>query len=299
VEKILDNLRRAFKDENDLLELVEDALRFSRLEWDIWTGEKETNQRRKTLQQMYLLAIGEVQSRDQTQDLLTSRRFQKKEKQSENLIRLLLVIANDARTLIIKLANRLSLMKILGDLPPIQRETLYYELLAKITLTIYAPLAERLGIWALKSELEDISFRLLEPEKYIQITQGRSRKMDGEKSYITSIIIPTVRDALKQEGIEAEITGREKQIYSIYQKMKAKQMTLEETNDLWGIRIIVDKEVDCYKALGVLFSRWQPVTDIYGGKAGRDWIANPKENKYQSIHTTIYFKQSEETPLIL
>jgi GTP diphosphokinase / guanosine-3',5'-bis(diphosphate) 3'-diphosphatase len=179
VEKILDNLRRAFKYENDLLELVEDALRFSRLEWDIWTGEKETNQRRKTLQQMYLLAIGEVQSRDQTQDLLTSRRFQKKEKQSENLIRLLLVIANDARTLIIKLANRLSLMKILGDLPPIQRETLHYELLAKITLTIYAPLAERLGIWALKSELEDISFRLLEPEKYIQIAQGRSQKMDG------------------------------------------------------------------------------------------------------------------------
>jgi GTP pyrophosphokinase len=204
-----------------------------------------------------------------------------------------LVAATDYRALIIKLADRLYLMKLLKDLPLAQRESLHYTLLAKITLAVYAPLADRLGIWQLKPELEDLSFRLLEPQKYIAIAKEFDQKKHERKLYITHIVIPALREKLEAFGVQAEISGRAKHIYSIYQKMEAKQLTFDKINDLLGVRIVVDRQEDCYTAQAILHAFWQPVTDVYDGKAGRDWIAHPKENEYQSLHTTIYFQDKE------
>jgi GTP pyrophosphokinase len=296
IKSALDDLEKEFKGENELLELVKEVLRIGNLEWDIWSNipeQSESRERKEILHKMFLLAIGEAEQEDQAQDISRVAHFQKQEKQVENLIRMFLVAATDYRALIIKLADRLYLMKLLKDLPQAQRESLHYTQLAKITLAVYAPLADRLGIWQLKPELEDLSFRLLEPRKYLEIAREFDQKRHQRKLYITHVVIPALREKLEAFGIHAEISGRAKHIYSIYQKMEAKQLTFETINDLLGVRIIVESQEDCYEAQGILHAFWHPVTDVYDGKAGRDWIARPKENDYQSLHTTIYFQQKE------
>jgi len=236
---------------------------------------------------MFLLAIGEANSEDYGQDCSTAFHFQKRERQAENLIKMFLVAVNDTRALVIKLTDHRYLMERLRDLQPSERELLYYKQLARIALVIYAPLADRLGIWQLRSQLEDISFQLLQPKQYMKLTKELNDWGQEGEGFITNVIIPTIRTKLKENQIDASISGRAKHIYSIYRKMEAKQLTLDEMNDLLGIRIIVDQEETCYKALSVLFALGHPVTNPYNGKAGRDWIARPKDNGYQSLHTTI------------
>lgn len=289
-ENVLDALRKQFKDEDELLELVEEVLHLSQLEWDVWPTfleSHESRERKEILHKMYLLAIDEAKSEDQEHISLTVAHFQKREKQVENLVRMFLAAATDIRALIIKLADRLLFMRLLKDVSQTRKESLHYTLLAKITLAVYAPLADRLGMWQLKSELEDMSFRLLEPSKYKAIARQLADKKQEREDYIAHIV-PIVLNKLKEWGIEkAEISGRAKHIYSIHQKMEAKQLTFEQINDLLGIRIIVDAREECYDAQEIIHMYWPPMTDVYNGQPGRDWIAEPKANRYQSLHTTI------------
>lgn len=286
---VVDELKKIFKGEDELLELVEEVLQISRLEWGVWPPEQipyETKERREILQKMLLLATDEMNCQTPEQNPLTAIHFQKKEKQVENLIRMFLAAATDIRALVIKLVDRLFFIKNMKDLPPQQQQLMNYKVLAKITLSIYAPMADRLGMWPLKSRLEDMSFRLIEPHKYKTIGGFLATKKKEREDYIAQLI-PTIKNQLEAYGIEARIVGRAKHIYSIYKKMEAKQLTFDEINDLLGVRIIVDTNENCYNAQSILHEYWQPLTEVYDGKAGRDWIANPKENLYQSLHTTI------------
>lgn len=287
--KVLDVLRRNFRSEDELLRLVEEVLQISRLEWSMWPlgqVQKEARERREILQKMFLLAVDGVNNDDLPESSLVLIPFQKREKQLENLIRMFLAMATDIRALVIKLVDHLLFIKDLKNLSPSQQQSINYKLFAKIGISIYAPLADRLGMWRLKSELEDMSFRLLKPDKYMTIAKQLADKKEVRKQYIDQII-PIIRAKLVADRVEAEIYGRAKHIYSIYKKMESKQLTFNEINDLLGIRIIVDKEEDCYRVQSILHEHWQPITEVYDGKAGRDWIANPKENLYQSLHTTI------------
>jgi GTP diphosphokinase / guanosine-3',5'-bis(diphosphate) 3'-diphosphatase len=184
-------------------------------------------------------------------------------------------------------------MRLLKELPPHEQESIHCKLLAKISITIHASLADRLGMWRLKSDLEDMSFRLLNFNKYKEIAGQLAIRKQEREDYISHVIIPTLEKTLKEYGIKAEIQGRAKHIYSIYKKMEAKQLTFNEINDLLGVRIIVDAIDDCYLVQEIIHEFWSPDTEVYGGERGRDWIANPKENGYQSLHTTIFFEEKK------
>lgn len=291
--KVLDILRRNFRGENELLELVEEVLQISHLEEGILPPahtQNESSERKEILRKMFLLAVDETKNETISQISLTAVHFQKKERQLENLISMYLAAATDIRALVIKLVDRLYFIKFIKDLSPACQQAMNYKLLAKITLEIYAPLADRLGMWRLKSGLEDMSFRLLDPGKYRTIVDHLAAKKQERESYIAHII-PILKNELEAYGIEAQIFGRAKHIYSIYKKMEAKQLSFDEINDLLGVRIVVDKEEDCYNVQSILHEYWQPLTEAYDGKAGRDWIANPKDNLYQSLHTTILIEE--------
>ena len=290
LENKFSDLRNVFTDQKELLNLVEEMLRLDKLEWGVWTAplqEKEVSERRAILEKMFLLAIDETKCADQERGSIAALYFQKKEKQVENLIRMFLAEVTDIRAIVIKLFDRLLLIQILKYLTQNQRESIHSTLLAKTTLAIYAPLADRLGLWQLKSDLEDMSFRLLDMDTYKQIARHLALKKQQREDYISHTIIPTLEKTLRDYGLEVQIHGRAKHIYSIYKKMEAKQLTFNEINDLLGVRIIVDSIDDCYLVQDIIHEYWPPVTMVYDGERGRDWIAHSKENGYQSLHTTI------------
>lgn len=294
-EKNLADLKNVFKDQKELVNLVEEILRLNKLEWGVWTAtlQNEVSERRAILRKMFLLAIDDTKCENPESSSLAALHFQKKEKQVENLIRMFLAEVTDIRAIVIKLFDRLHLIQILKYMTQPQQELIYSTFLAKVTLAIYAPLADRLGLWQLKSDLEDMSFRLLDMDKYKQIARHLAIKKQEREDYINYVIIPAFEKALKEYGIEAEIHGRAKHIYSIYKKMEAKQLTFNEINDLLGVRIIVDTIDDCYLVQDIIHEDWDAVTEVYAGERGRDWIANPKENGYQSLHTTIFFEEKK------
>jgi GTP pyrophosphokinase len=199
--------------------------------------------------------------------------------QAENLRKMFLAMAEDVRVIIVKLADRLHNMRTLDFKPPDKRRRTAQE-----TMEIYAPLASRLGIWQLKWELEDLSFRHLEPERYREIASLVASKRATREQYVEQVET-ILQEELERHGIVAEVTGRAKHIYSIYQKMEkyAEQgKTFSEIYDLLALRVHVDTVAECYNALGAVHGLWHPLPNQFD-----DYIANPKESLYQSLHTTV------------
>jgi GTP pyrophosphokinase len=195
---------------------------------------------------------------------------------AESLRKLLLAMAEDVRVVLIKLADRLHNLRTLKYLPEDKQRRV-----ARETLDIYAPLANRLGIWQIKWELEDLSFRYLEPEDYKRVASFLDERRVDRERYINNAI-RIIRAEMTKAGINAEISGRPKHIYSIWKKMSRKHVAFDAVYDVRAIRVLVDKVQDCYAALGAIHTLWRHIPKEFD-----DYIATPKENMYQSIHTAV------------
>jgi GTP pyrophosphokinase len=197
---------------------------------------------------------------------------------SETLRKTFMAMGEDVRVVLIKLADRLHNMRTLGHMPEQKRHRIAQE-----TLDIFAPLANRLGIWQMKWELEDLSFRYINPEKYKEIaTNIAERRLDREREM--GDIIEHLNEIITQAGIEAEISGRPKHIYSIYRKMVRKGVPFDQVHDIRGVRIIVPDIPTGYSTLGVIHTHWRPIPGQFD-----DYIAGPKDNFYQSLHTSVLY----------
>ena len=198
------------------------------------------------------------------------------EQQAEDYRKMFLAMGKDIRVILIKLADRLHNMRTLKYL---RRDRQIAN--AKETMELYAPLANRLGLYSLKWELEDLSFKYLEPEEYHELVEGINKKREERLQFIEKIM-DDIRVELKKQKIDAEVTGRAKHLYSIYRKMKRDNKTLDQIYDLFALRILVNSIKDCYAALGVVHEMYSPMPGRF-----KDYIAVPKPNMYQSIHTTL------------
>jgi GTP pyrophosphokinase len=199
------------------------------------------------------------------------------QQQAENLRKMFLAMFDDPRVVLIKLADRLHNMRTLEGLPPEKQRRI-----ATQTLEIYAPLANRLGMWQMKGELEDLAFSFLNPEKYKELTTLLKETKASRDRYLKRVMAVLTRE-LNAAGIEVEIKGRVKHVYSLWQKMQRKNRPIEHIYDVLAVRIIVDTVKDCYAALGVIHSQWPPIPGEFD-----DYIARPKESMYQSLHTAVW-----------
>ena len=199
-----------------------------------------------------------------------------RKRQAETYRKLLLATAVDMRVILIKLADRVHNMETLEHVSTEQQQRI-----SKETLEIYAPIAHRLGIWSMMSRLEDLSFKYLLPDAYREIADLLNEKLEERQAYCQKMEV-TIQAEFKKHGIRANVRGRTKHIYSIYQKMHLKGTPFKDICDLVGLRVLVDDDWNCYNALGVLHLRWNYLPDRV-----RDWIGQPKKNGYQSLHTTI------------
>ena len=207
---------------------------------------------------------------------LTRIPYQSKEDaQVENLRKMFLAMAKDIRVIIIKLADRLHNMRTLASLPPAKQQSI-----ARETIEIYAPIAHRLGIWRVKWDLEDLALRYLDPEAYRDIAE-RVAKKRAEREDAVARVIDVLKDEFEKVGVKADTTGRPKHFYSIHKKM-LKGRDFSTIYDLTAVRVIVDSVKDCYGALGVVHAMWKPLPGRF-----KDYIAMPKPNMYQSLHTTV------------
>ncbi|MBM4331005.1 MAG: bifunctional (p)ppGpp synthetase/guanosine-3',5'-bis(diphosphate) 3'-pyrophosphohydrolase [Deltaproteobacteria bacterium] len=200
----------------------------------------------------------------------------REEQQAENFRKMLLAMAKDIRIVLIKLADRLHNMRTLEYLSPNNQVKIAQE-----TLDIYAPLANRLGIDRIKTELEDLSFRYLHSEEYQKLAREVAWKKEEREKYIQEVS-SIIAEKLSSYGLMGKVSGRPKHFYSIYRKMKAQNLEFEQVYDVIAFRIILDTVKDCYEALGIIHSLWKPVPGRF-----KDYIAMPKTNGYQSLHTTV------------
>lgn len=200
----------------------------------------------------------------------------KLEMQAENLRKMFLAMAKDIRVILIKLADRLHNMRTLKHMPEEKQQRI-----ARETLDIYSPIAQRLGISKIKVELDDLSLKYLEPEVYYDLVDKIAVRKDIREAYIQSIV-DEVGEHIKRAGIKAQIDGRIKHFFSIYKKMKNQNKTIDQIYDLFAVRIIVDNIRDCYACLGVIHEMYKPIPGRF-----KDYIAMPKANMYQSLHTTL------------
>jgi len=212
-----------------------------------------------------------------------------RETQAENLRKMLIAMAEDLRVVFIKLADRLHNMNTLQALAPERRLAIAQE-----TLEIYAPLAHRLGMWEIKWQLEDLSFRFLQPDQYHEIARMVAVRRSLREGFIDDAA-RVLRDEMVIAGIKGEVYGRPKHIYSIYnkiQKYAAIGRSFGDIHDLFALRVLVPTVPDCYKVLGIIHNTWHPITEEFN-----DYIANPKDNGYQSLHTTVLTGDGGNTPL--
>ena len=200
----------------------------------------------------------------------------KVEKQAENLRKMFLAMAKDIRVILIKLADRLHNMRTLQYMTPEKQKEK-----SKETMEIYAPIADRLGISKIKIELDDLALRYLEPEKYKDLVDGVHLRLEHREEFMSQLIAE-VAGYIEKAGIKATIDGRVKHYFSIYKKMVNQHKTLDQIYDVFAIRIIVDTVMECYGALGVIHEKYTPVPGRF-----KDYIAVPKQNMYQSLHTTL------------
>jgi len=201
---------------------------------------------------------------------------------SENLRKTFLAMAEDPRVVLIKLADRLHNMRTLRYLPEEKQQRIAQE-----TMDLFAPLASRIGIWQMKWDLEDLSFRYLEPDVYHDIAkQLDERRSEREKKM--EKITSTITKVMNQAGMQADVSGRPKHIYSIYKKMKRKKIPFEQLHDIRGVRIVVESEEECYAAVGIIHLHWRPLPGEFD-----DYIAAPKPSLYQSIHTSVVYEDGE------
>lgn len=208
---------------------------------------------------------------------LGSLKFEsKEERQAENLRKMFLAMSKDIRVLIIKLSDRLHNLRTINYMT-------HDKIIEKCreTLDIYAPLAARLGMYAIKMELEDIALKFLDPEAYYNLAEQVSERKD-EREEAIAVVVEKIKEALSEIDIHYDIYGRSKHFYSIYKKMKYQHKTLDEIFDLMAVRIIVDSVRDCYAVLGLVHTMWTPIPGRF-----KDYIAMPKPNMYQSLHTTV------------
>ncbi len=200
----------------------------------------------------------------------------KVEIQAENLRKMFLAMAKDIRVILIKLADRLHNMRTLKFMKPEKQKEK-----ARETMDIYAPIAQRLGISKVKTELDDLSLKYLEPEAYYDLVRKVALRKNVRDKYVRQLV-EEVRQQIKEAEIEAEIEGRAKHFFSIYKKMVSQDKTLDQIFDLFAIRIIVNSVKDCYAALGIIHEMYRPIPGRF-----KDYIAMPKPNMYQSLHTTL------------
>jgi RelA/SpoT family (p)ppGpp synthetase len=199
------------------------------------------------------------------------------EAQAESFRKMLLAMVRDIRVIMVKLADRTHNMRTLGAMPPAKRRTI-----ARETLEIYAPIANRLGMHSIKRELEDLGFRALYPRRY-KVIETAVKTARGNHKQFVGRISASLKEALDAAKVPAKIEGREKDVYSIYEKMRRKKISLNEIVDVYGFRLIVDKPDTCYRTLGIVHSVFKPMPGRF-----KDYIAIPRVNGYQSLHTTLF-----------
>ncbi|BCA54323.1 GTP pyrophosphokinase [Nitrospira sp. KM1] len=204
------------------------------------------------------------------------------EKQAENFRKMVLSMADDIRVVLIKLADRLHNMRTLEHLSAPKRQAIAQE-----TLEIYAPLANRLGIGWIKNELEDLCLKHLKPDVY-EMIRVRVAKRDEDRQQYIQEVIQLVNQALRESGLTGQVYGRPKHLYGIYQKMNKQSISFEEVYDLTALRIVTDTKMNCYAMVGIIHSMWRPVPGRF-----KDYIAIPKSNLYQSLHTTVVGPKGE------
>lgn len=270
----LKEIKRDFGDEIELL--VDGVTKLTQLP-RVSRGDQHSNEQEEEEKIREIAVRRGLPDPDSEVDQLTrSRRY---DAASETLRKTFLAMGEDIRVVLIKLADRLHNMRTLGHLPENKRKRI-----AQQTMDIFAPLANRLGIWQIKWELEDLAFRYLQTEIYKEIAENlAARRADREQEM--NYVIGSLQSGLSKEGIKADITGRPKHIYSIYKKMHRKGVPFEMVFDVRGVRIIVPNIPSCYSTLGVIHTQWRPIPDEFD-----DYIAAPKDNFYQSLHTAVVFE---------
>jgi GTP pyrophosphokinase len=271
----LDQVRREFGDE--VAKLVDGVTKLTNLP-RVSRGDQHTEELQDE-ETPVLRPDGRPRPGPATEAVLeASTRNRKRDLASETLRKTFMAMGEDVRVVLIKLADRLHNMRTLGYMPEYKRRRIAQE-----TLDIFAPLANRLGIWQIKWELEDLAFRYVSPEKYKEIAENLAERREDRERQIQQII-QSLHTLLSQSGIQVEITGRPKHIFSIYRKMVDKGKAFEMVRDLRAVRLIVPDIPSCYAALGLIHTHWRPIPHEFD-----DYIAAPKDNFYQSLHTAVIY----------
>lgn len=269
----LNDIRRDFGDE--IARLVDGVTKLTQLPRVSRADQRSKDEALEEEERLIAERRGMPDPDQEAEQIIRSRRY---DVVSETLRKTFLAMGEDVRVVLIKLADRLHNMRTLSHMPENKRKRIAQE-----TMDIFAPLANRLGIWQIKWELEDLAFRYVDPEMYKQIAENlAARRADREREM--RIITAKLQTNLSQAGIQAEITGRPKHIYSIYKKMQRKGVPFDMVFDIRGVRIIVPNVQACYSTLGVIHTKWRPMPNEFD-----DYIAAPKDNFYQSLHTSVVF----------
>jgi GTP diphosphokinase / guanosine-3',5'-bis(diphosphate) 3'-diphosphatase len=250
---------------------LDDATIVAALLHDVIEDTSATNQEIEELFGSDIAGLVEGLTKIRRLDLVT-----REAAQAENLRKLLVAVSKDIRVLLVKLADRLHNMRTLEHVAPDKRQRIAQE-----TIDIYAPLAGRMGMQTMRDELEDHAFRVLNPEAYKTIT-GRLARLRQERGDAIAEIETALRDKLAANSIATEVYGREKRPYSIWRKMERKHVSLGQLSDIFGFRVIVSSLDECYRALGIAHHAWRAVPGRF-----KDYISNPKQNAYRSLHTTV------------